>query len=199
MDPSPAIAVRLAVVEDIALVADIAASGFYDDPVFSWVLPDPDTRLSKLASLFRSIARDMLPARGEIHLAEAASTSMWRDPSFDHHEDGKGEFFEPDVFSPEDFERLGMLRAGMLAAHPRDPHWYLSVLSTLPLRQSQGFGAAAMSVVLARCDAEVVPAYLASTNPKNRTLYRRHGFVDGDEIAIGDGPTALQMWREPRP
>jgi GNAT superfamily N-acetyltransferase len=94
--------------------------------------------------------------------------------------------------------RIEIMGDAMREAHPHEPHWYLNVVSTLPDRQGQGLGATVLQPVLARCDAEGVPAYLESTNPRNRTLYRRQGFVDMDEILLPDGPSMLQMWRDPQ-
>ena len=79
-------------------------------------------------------------------------------------------------------ERLGVLGATMTANHPHEPHWYLNVVSTMPANQGQGLGTAVLQPVLARCDADGTRAYLESTNPRNHTLYHRHGFVDAGEI-----------------
>ena len=42
-----------------------------------------------------------------------------------------------------------------------------------------------------------MPAYLESSNPRNISLYLRHGFVDTGEITAADGPSLIPMWREP--
>ncbi|MEA3019661.1 MAG: hypothetical protein QOI47_1185 [Actinomycetota bacterium] len=88
----------------------------------------------------------------------------------------------------------------MEIAHPHErPHWYLNVLSTLPARQGQGLGARALAAMCTRLDAARVAAYLESSNPRNMTLYRRHGFVDMDDtVDMPDGPSLYPMWREPR-
>jgi GNAT superfamily N-acetyltransferase len=85
----------------------------------------------------------------------------------------------------------------MEANHRHEPHWYLNVVSTLPSRQSQGLGAAVLRPVLERADADGLPCYLESTNPRNRTLYYRNGFEDRGEIPLDGGPSMLAMWREP--
>lgn len=86
----------------------------------------------------------------------------------------------------------------MHEAHPEEPHWYLNVVSTLPAHQGRGLGAAVLEPVLERADAEGVACYLESTNPRNRTLYYRKGFLDMGEIHLDGGPTLLQMWRDAR-
>jgi GNAT superfamily N-acetyltransferase len=94
---------------------------------------------------------------------------------------------------------MEILGTVMAEGHPHDrPHWYLNVVSTLPSRQGQGLGAAVLRPILEHADADGMPCYLESTNPRNRTLYYRQGFEAMGELPLEDGPTMLQMWREPR-
>ena len=51
--------------------------------------------------------------------------------------------------------------------------------------------------MLAEADAEGLPCYLESSNPRNVSLYLRHGFVETGELPLPDGPSLIQMWREP--
>ena len=198
--------VRLASLADRELLAHIAATGFYDDPVLSWVLPDDDRRTDQLRFLFTSLVDDTLPDRGVVDLAGRACVAFWRDPTFEYGRpaDQLDETLEdaPDeellLFSADDLERLAILGDVMLENHPHESHWYLNVVSTLPGHQGNGLGSVALDPGLARCDADGCSAYLESTNPRNRTLYRRKGFVDAGEIQIPDGPAMLQMWRDPR-
>jgi ribosomal protein S18 acetylase RimI-like enzyme len=43
-----------------------------------------------------------------------------------------------------------------------------------------------------------MPAYLESSNPRNMSLYRRHGFEQVGELPLPDGPALYPMWRTPR-
>lgn len=201
--------VRPATLDDVDLLARIAAGGFYADPVLSWAFRDDDRRLEQLTFMFTGMVHDMLPDRGVVDLAGDACAAFWRTPDFEHGrmaadrvadalEDSDGPSDVPAPFSAEELERLGILGEVMRDNHPHEPHWYLNVVSTLPDRQGRGLGAASLQPVLDRCDADGVRAYLESTNPRNRTLYLRHGFVEADELQIPDGPTMLQMWRDPR-
>ena len=51
---------------------------------------------------------------------------------------------------------------------------------------------------LGRVDAESLPAYLESSNPKNTVLYGRHGFEVVGEIRPGDFPGLTPMLRPAR-
>ncbi|MGK2948612.1 MAG: GNAT family N-acetyltransferase [Acidimicrobiales bacterium] len=197
---------RLATLADREVVARIAASGFYDDPVLSWVLRDDARRLDQLLVVFGGLVDDTLPDRGTIHLVAGASAAFWRNPGFEHHRtasdrledaaaNGGGADLGP--FEMEELERFGVLGDVMKEHHPHEEHWYLNVVGTLPERQGRGLGSAVLRPVLEHCDAEGVPAYLESTNPRNRSLYVRHGFVVSKEIPLPDGPTMAAMWRDP--
>jgi len=195
--------VRPAALEDRELLACIAAEGFYDDPVLSWVLPDGATRLHQLVVVFGGMVDDMLPDRGVVHLADAFCAAFWRDPSFEEGSTASDRLDatadqEPGPFSDDEMERFVILGGAMHAAHPKDPHWYLNVVSTVPERRGRGLGAAVLQPVLQRADADGAPCYLESTNPRNRTLYYRQGFEDMGEIHLDGGPSLVQMWRDAR-
>ena len=88
----------------------------------------------------------------------------------------------------------------MEARHPQDrPHWYLFILGTEPAAQGRGLGSALLAQVLARIDADGMPAYLESSNERNLALYGRHGFEITSEVTIPGGPRIWPMWREPHP
>jgi ribosomal protein S18 acetylase RimI-like enzyme len=83
--------------------------------------------------------------------------------------------------------------------HPADLHYYLYMLAVRPEHQSQGLGSALLRTMLERCDREQMPAYLEASNPRNISLYQRHGFRVRRELQFGPGgPLLRAMWREPR-
>ena len=197
--------VRLATPDDRELVARIAAEGFYDDPVLSWVCRDDDRRLEQLVNLMGGLFDDMVPDRGTVHLLDAACAALWRRPDFDQVRPASERLADaeppedaaPSPFSDEEVERLIVLGGVMAEGHPHEPHWYLNVVSTLPSRQGRGLGSAILQPVLAEADAEGLPCYLESSNPRNISLYLRHGFTETGELPLPEGPSLTQMWREP--
>jgi ribosomal protein S18 acetylase RimI-like enzyme len=67
-----------------------------------------------------------------------------------------------------------------------------------PARQGQKLGDKLMAHALARCDADRMPAYLESSNPRNLGFYQRHGFEILGKIQVGSSPTIVPMLRKPR-
>ena len=86
----------------------------------------------------------------------------------------------------------------MAKHHPREPHWYLPLIGVDPAHQGKGYGDALMANALERCDRDRAPAYLESTNPRNISLYRRHGFEPIGTIQAGSSPLLVPMLRRPR-
>ena len=179
-----------------ALAATLAAA-FADDPVFSWLIPPGSrSRPDRQLALFTGLTESYL-AKGESYVtSDGAAVALWAPP---------GRWATP----PGDIVRnlvpmMSALRHRALhglrslgaveAKHPKEPpHWYLGFLGTLPSRQGQGLGAALLREVLDRVEG---PAYLESSNPRNLSLYRRHGFEVVEELRMPWGcPPVWRMWR----
>jgi ribosomal protein S18 acetylase RimI-like enzyme len=82
--------------------------------------------------------------------------------------------------------------------HPEEPHWYLPLIGVDPSHQARGYGSMLMKHALERCDREEKLAYLESSNPRNLSLYIRHGFELIGTIQVADAPPVFPMRRKPR-
>jgi ribosomal protein S18 acetylase RimI-like enzyme len=190
---------------DVPALAQILGRAFRDDPVFSWLQPDPARRAAALPGFFGAMARHHFVAGGGVEIAgpEAGvgAAAMWDPPGRWGQQPREQIAMLPAVIRA--FRgRLGVARAlaeEMKANHPEEPHWYLAMIGSDPAVRGGGFGAALMRSRLERCDAEGAPAYLESSNPDNLPYYMRFGFQVTGEIAMpGGGPPLWPMWREPR-
>ena len=75
--------------------------------------------------------------------------------------------------------------------HPEDANcWYLPIIGVDCAHQGQGIGAALMKHALQLIDGVGGSAYLESSNPRNVSLYQRHGFEAMGVIQHGSSPTS---------
>lgn len=94
---------------------------------------------------------------------------------------------QPDLFGV--FEQMDKY-------HPKEPHWFLPLIGGDLVCRGRGHGSALMQHALARCDRDHLPAYLESTNPRNISLYERHGFRVVGRIQVGEAPPIFPMFRD---
>ena len=80
---------------------------------------------------------------------------------------------------------------------PKDA-WYLEYLGVDPRSQSLGLGSLILKDSLSKIDDLHQPAYLESSNPRNMSLYERHGFKAVNKFQFGEGPLIHTMFREAR-
>jgi GNAT superfamily N-acetyltransferase len=198
-------AVRAARRDETALLGEVLADAFSDDPVFAWLIPPQlRGRDSRMRMFFTSMSRGYLRAGKPCYLTgDASAAALWAAP---------GAWTMPlsQIIleaAPNGLAfRRRLLRAlrtqlqiERLHAGQSPPHWYLGYLGARRGRQGQGLGTQLLREVLAGADTDGVPAYLESSNERNLPLYERNGFrVIGDLRALGHGPTIWRMWREPQ-
>lgn len=193
--------IRSAAAQDREELARILAAAFADDPVFSWVFPGDERRPRVLWPFFGFIATETYVPKGAVYLADGAC-ACWGPPgSSDDWPDERSARFGELMMregDPGDLERLSVLGGIMEGTRPREPHWYLAMLATVPERQGQGMGAALLRHTLVEADRAQLPAYLESSNPRNVPLYLRHGFEAVGRLDLPDGPSMTTMWRPAR-
>jgi ribosomal protein S18 acetylase RimI-like enzyme len=187
-------------------MAEVLARAFFDDPAFSWVLRGDMRRMKLLRRGFALFLRRVWLAEQHVYTtAGTAGVGVWEPPGAWKQSVADQLRLLPATLaafgrhSPRAIRSLAVLEAGHPAEPAYPPHYYLAFLGVDPPWQGRGLGAALMSPVLARCDAERTPAYLEASTARNRALYERHGFTVTEEFALGRGaPTQWRMWREPR-
>jgi GNAT superfamily N-acetyltransferase len=193
--------VRRATTDDIETLAHVLARAFDDDPISEFLFPDARRRRRALPRYFSILLRAAFLPTGEVWTDnDTDGGAMWTPPSQRRPSTRDLLRFAPLV--PVLGRRLPQAISTMQAVerhHPRTPHWYLAVLGTDPPRQGYGVGSSLLEPVLARCDAEGLPAYLESSKERNVPFYARHGFEVTRTIDLpGGGPPLWLMWREPR-
>jgi GNAT superfamily N-acetyltransferase len=184
------------------VVATIVAA-FSDDPLWSWMFPDPDERAAQHATVFGLYVDSALP-NGWVWVADdrVSAASVWTPPGAQELSDEAEARLEPflrDALGSHTPAVLETLERFEAAIPEGPPFYYLSFLGTHPDSRGRGLGMALLAENLARIDAEGKPAYLESTNPANNRRYERLGFTPDSEFSTPDGArTVTTMWRQGR-
>lgn len=184
---------RQAVSADATTVGATLRQAFDDDPVWRWIAGD---RAGRLVEAITAAGCSWHPAQFTI---SDGAVAWWRQP--DQWRLGLPETLRlvPHVLPVARGATLRLLRlaTALERQHPREPAAYLEFLGASV--QGQGRGALVVQPALDVCDAFGWPAFLESSNPRNRPFYRRLGFVDRPALRLPGGcPPIIPMWREPR-
>lgn len=170
--------------------------GFLADPVARWIWPDAAIYLATMPKFARAFGGGAFD-HDTAYIADAyKAAALWLPPGAEP--DGEAiETLLADSVAPEIQEDAASFFAQMDVYHPDDqPVWYLPMIAADPAYMGRGLGAAIMKHALRRCDEDGVIAYLESSNPRNISLYERHGFEVVGTIQAGSSPPMYPMIRE---
>ncbi|HEY0946273.1 MAG TPA: N-acetyltransferase [Opitutaceae bacterium] len=170
---------------------------FAADPAARWTWPNAQEYLVHMPRLVRAFGSDAFAHHGAHRVEAYAGVALWLPPGAKSDEEALLDIVEGTAPAAVRRDAPGVFEQ-MAAFHPSEPHWYLPLIGVDPAYQGQGLGDALMRYALERCDAEHLPAYLESSNPRNISLYRRHGFEALGTIQVGSSPRIVPMLRGPR-
>jgi ribosomal protein S18 acetylase RimI-like enzyme len=196
--PSPGEAqLREASAQDVGRLRVALAEAFMEDPIFSWLMPDPRSRAARLSRFFAIELRKLVLVRGCGWTCEQLSGAALSLPP--------GAWSTPPrlaVLQGRCFGARVLRAAGLLALielrHPREPHYYFPYIGVAPDAQGQGLGSRLMGPTLDRCDEQRLPAYLEASSERNAALYERLGFEIQSELRFASSPPLRLMLRAPR-
>lgn len=190
-------------------LAQLMANAFQNDPISSWLFPDPHERSHRHPRFFAAFL-DHAHRRGVVHVADRDDTArqdrtgvaLWLDvqpdqPDQQDADDGLESALAVTLGPHQD--RWHTLTTAMRAVHPTHrSHAYLTFLAAHP--PGHGAGTGLLTRHLAHLDATGRAAYLEASSPRSATLYTRHGFRPlPHTIDLPDGPSLAPMWRDPQP
>lgn len=184
--------------------ADAIARGFQDNEIWIWLLPDDRVRARVERRQYRSIVKHVFIPRRSGWVAfrpdgDAAGGCLWYPPGTRKHT-FRESLAEGLPFLPAGIPRWGMasrLQKLITSNWPKEPHWYLSVLSVSPESQRQGHGAALIRPGLDRADREGLGCWLETQRESNIPFYARFGFELVKELEVEPGVPLWTMWRPP--
>jgi ribosomal protein S18 acetylase RimI-like enzyme len=189
--------VKTAAAEDEAAAIDVLVLAFAADPVVRWTWRDPGVYLATFPAFARAFGGRAFAHGSGDYVEGYAGAALWLPPDVHPDEAALNAVFERSVSAAMRKDAAAMMEQ-MGRYHPREPHWYLPLIGVDPSYQGKGYGAALMRHALSRCDRERTPAYLESTNPRNITLYERHGFERLGTVQVGAAPPIVPMLRRAR-
>jgi ribosomal protein S18 acetylase RimI-like enzyme len=194
---TPNNAIRLAKPEDRDKALDTIVAAFIADPVNRYVMPTPPLYLSTMATMMRHFGGAAFDHEAAWIVGDYAGAALWLPPGVHSDMEALGELMQKRVPAGR-FRHMGPVIEQMETFHMKEPHWYLAVLGVDPHARGLGIGGALLTESLERVDQDHLPAYLESSNPRNISLYQRHGFEVIGEIDIPPVPVMIPMIRRAR-
>ncbi|WP_028348999.1 GNAT family N-acetyltransferase [Bradyrhizobium murdochi] len=168
--------------------------GFAADPMARFAWPDPSVYLRIMPRMVNAFGGGAFE-HGTAYITEGArAAALWLPPGVEPDEAEMNAIMEESL-RPEISGDIGAIMKGMAEHHPHEPHWYLPLIAADPKWIGQGLGSLLMKHALRRCDEEGIAAYLESSNPRNISLYERHGFKIVGRIQSGSSPVVTPMLR----
>jgi GNAT superfamily N-acetyltransferase len=188
--------VRTAAPSEIDQCVATIVLAFSGDPVARWAFADPHTYFETFPRFVRAFGGKAFE-QGSAHLIVGCAAALWLPPGVAPEEETMAALIESALAESNREAMFGMFEQ-MAAFHPAEPHWYLPLIGTDPVRQGKGFGAVLLGHALSICDEQTMPAYLEATSARSARLYRRHGFEALGTIQAGNSPPLTPMLRRPR-
>ena len=167
--------VRTMTAAEERLAIDTIVLAFAADPMARWSWPDAHQYLEGMAKLARASGATLFIMKERTaRMATRAPRYGWRLVSIPTRK--RSRRLVATTVTGAIRDEMAAVFERMAKHHPVEPHWYLPLIGVDPVYWGKGHGDALMAYALQRCDRDHLPAYLESTNPRNISLYKRHGF-----------------------
>ena len=178
-------------------IVDCLTLAFSTDPVARWTYPNSQQYLEYFPNFVRLFGGKAFETETAYYINSFSAAALWLTPGTSPDEAALAALIQNTVSKNLQSEVFAFVEQ-MGKFHPTERHWYLPMIGVDPTQQNRGYGSMLMQHALAACDRDELPAYLESSNPRNITLYQRHGFEIVGTIQVGSSPPMFPMRREPR-
>jgi len=188
--------VRSATEAERRAVIDVVTLAFVTDPLARWAIASATRYLAAMPSFIDAFGGRGL-AHGAAYVVDGLQgAALWLPPGVEP-DDAQMNTIMAGHLADDVLPELAAVFEQMGSYHPHEPHWYLPLIGVDPAHQGRGFGAALMRHAVQRFDANGALAYLESSNPRNISLYQRHGFEILGTVQVGSSPVVTPMLRHP--
>jgi ribosomal protein S18 acetylase RimI-like enzyme len=182
--------------EQQRVIAAVVAA-FISDPVERWLWPEAWQYLTHFPAFVAAFGSSAFAADAVYALEDFAAVALWMPPGAEPDGDRIVTVLRDTVPTERHADAFAVLEQ-MDRLHPRGPHWYLPWLAVDPCHQGAGLGSRLLARSLAHVDADHLPAYLETPNPRTVALYQRHGFAVVGISQTGECPPITSMLRTAR-
>lgn len=173
---------------------NVLTRAFEHDPVERWLFPEENDYQSFFPQFLMAFGGRAFEAHTVWALGDLSAVAMWLPPGVEADAEAIISLLAGFVAADKLEDTFAVLDQ-MDSAHPSYDHWYLPWLGVDPDHQGGGLGNQLISSCLATVDSSHLPAYLETPNPRNISLYARHGFEVRGEARSGTCPPITFMER----
>jgi ribosomal protein S18 acetylase RimI-like enzyme len=189
--------IKSATLADEAAVIAVITLAFSMDPVVRWVYPNPQQYLTAMPLLVKAVGGKAFTHRSAYYVEGYAGAALWLPPDVHPNAEELSAVIQHTVAEREQ-RALPAIAEQRGKYHPTEPYWDLRYIGIEAMHQGHGCGAALMEHALGVCDRDQRLAYLESSNPRNISLYQRHGFEVLGTIQVGTALPLFPMLRKPQ-
>jgi GNAT superfamily N-acetyltransferase len=180
---------------ELARAVATIASAFAEDPVERWMYPGDDEYAAHFPEFVSAFGGEAMTGW---RLGDFAAVAFWIPAGAEPDGEAIVNVLSATVSPDRQADTFAVLEQ-MDAAHPAYPHWYLPWLGVAPEMQGGGLGGELLRRCLATVDADGLPAYLETPNPRTVPFYERHGFAVTGTAQSGSCPPLTMMLRPAHP
>jgi ribosomal protein S18 acetylase RimI-like enzyme len=172
-------------------------SAFVSDPVERWLWHGAWEYLTHFPAFVAAFGAAAFEADEIWTLDEFAAVGLWIPPGAEPDEDRILTVLRDTVPVEQQADTFAVLEQ-MNRVHPTSAHWYLPWLAVDPSRQHAGLGSRLLARSLVHVDADRLPVYLETPNPRTVPFYERHGFEVVGTAQAGACPPITSKLRAAR-
>jgi GNAT superfamily N-acetyltransferase len=178
-------------------VVATVVSAFVADPVERWLWPAAWQYLTHFPAFVAAFGGAAFAARTVSALDDFDAVALWIPPDAEPNVDKIVAVLRDSVAAEQHADTFATLEQ-MDRTHPTAAHWYLPWLAVDARRQHAGLGSRLLASGLERVDADHLPAFLETPNPRTVPFYERHGFEVVGVAQAGSCPPLTSMLRAAR-
>ena len=169
-------------------------SAFITDPVIRWMYPTASEYLTCFPAFMQAFGGEAFVNGTVAATPDLSAVALWIGPG----KSPDSQAIEACLMSTvaeDQHEDLFSVFEVMDDHHPTERHWYLPWFGVDSFHQNEGRGGQLMRKCLQQVDADRLPAYLESPNPRNVSFYERYGFAVTGAVRKGACPPVTFMYR----